>query len=79
MIEVALLLNDLVEGLTTARVRLAALPRNSERISFNGRRYTVTDVTHLVGEIPVLVESPELAAQVASTPAVVAEVTAWRR
>lgn len=84
MTEVSLLLHDPAYGaepasLRVIRVRMSSVPRNSEEISVSERRYVVTHVRYLLGNLAILAESPEQAARIAETPAVEVEITAWRR
>jgi hypothetical protein len=78
MIEVALLLHS-GNGVNPVRVRMATLPRNGEYVSFDGHRYVVTQITHLVGSIPVLASSPEVAEKLYHSTPVQVEVSAWMR
>ena len=79
MIHVSLLLHSPDEGLKVVTCHMPACPRNSERIWHDSRTYAVTDVTYLVGELPLLVGSEKAAEAARAASPVEVEVTAWKR
>lgn len=76
---IAFLLQDPAEGLTTLVRQMECVPRNSEYLDYESKRYVVTGHKYLLSPPTVLVSSEEAYQAAKDQLAVDVEVTAWRR